>query len=106
MPNMWIADSKSGAHIRLTEERWRHITCRHPEMQATRGCVLETLADPEWIQGGDYGEFLAIRYYADTALAGKYLVVVYRELAAYEGFILTAYLTKRPSARRVTLWKR
>jgi hypothetical protein len=103
---MWIADSKSGARIRLTEERWHHVTSRHPEMQAQRERVLETLADPERIQRGDYGEFLAIRHYTETPLAGKYLVVVYRELAAHDGFILTAYLTNRPSARRVTLWKR
>ena len=103
---MWIVDSKRGSPIRLTEERWRHITLRHPEMQNERARVLETLSDPEWIQEGDYGELLAVRYYTETPLAGKYLVVVYREFGTHDGFMLTAYLTNRPSARRVTLWKR
>ena len=102
---MLIVRSRNGIPIRLTEERWTHIKERHPEMGELRKGVLETLAEPEIIQQGDYGELLAIRFYPKTPLTGKYLVVVYREISSHDGFILTTYLTTRPSERRITIWK-
>ncbi len=101
-----IVRSTHGVPVRLPEERWEHITRRHPEMANQREHVLETLTDPEQIQEGDSGELLAIRYYSHTPLRSKYLVTVYRELNTEDGFILTAYLTNRPSTTRVTLWNR
>lgn len=86
-------------------ERWQHITQRHPEMAEQRERVLETVAEPELIHQGDYGELLAIRFYPETPLTSKYLVVVYREVNHNDGSILTAYFTSRPSAKRITLWK-
>lgn len=102
---MLIVRSHNGVSIRLTEERWDHIRYRHPEMEGLRERVLETLSGPEMIQQGDYSELLAIRFYPQTPLTRKYLVVVYREVSADDGFIMTAYLTTRPSARRITIWK-
>jgi hypothetical protein len=58
------------------------------------------------IQEGDFAELLAIRFYSRTPLTSKYLIVAYRELGPRDGFILTAYLAARPSARRTTLWRR
>jgi hypothetical protein len=58
------------------------------------------------IQQDDFDELLAVRFYPETPLTRKFLVVAYRELGPEDGFILTAYLTRRPSARRVTIWKR
>jgi len=75
-------------------------------MATQRDCVLETVYAPELVQAGDFGELLAVRLYDQTPLTRKYLIVAYRELAADDGFILTAYLARRPSARRETLWKR
>ncbi len=92
--------------IRLTEERWRHITHRHPEMDGQREKVLETLAEPDMIQEGDFGELLATRLYSETPMGEKFVIVAYREVSAEDGFILTAYLARRPSSRRETLWKR
>jgi len=66
---------------------------------------LETLAEPDMIQQGDFGELLAVRFYPETPLTRKFLAVAYREVSPEDGFILTAYLTSRPSARRVTIWK-
>ena len=71
-----------------------------------RESVLETVNDPEVIQMGDFGELLAVRYYGKTPLTSKYLVAAYRESGTDDGFILTAYLARRPSARRNTIWKR
>ena len=103
---MLIVRSRNGVPIRLTEERWQHILRRHPEMDGQRPQVLETLTEPDMIQQGDFGVSLAVRLYPDTPLTSKYLVVVYRELGSEDGFVLTAYLTGRPSDRRVTVWKR
>lgn len=100
------AGSRNDVPIRLTEERWRHIVNQHPEMDGQREKALETLSEPDMIQEGDFGELLAIRRYAETPVGDKFLVVVYRESSAEDGFVLTAYLTRRPSARREVIWRR
>jgi hypothetical protein len=101
-----VARSRNGVPVRLTEERWRHIVARHPEMEGERERVLETLAEPDMVQKGDFGELLAIRLYPETTLGEKYVVAVYREVSVEDGFVMTAYLTRRPSSRRETLWSR
>ncbi len=103
---MLVVRSRNGVPVRLTEERWGHLTRRHPEMAGQRARVLEAVSDPDVVQEGDAGEFLAVRRYAESPLTEKFLVVAYRELGRDDGYILTAYLTNRPSARRVTVWKR
>lgn len=103
---MLIVRSKTGVPLRLTEERWRHIVQNHPEVTTLRDQILETVAHPDVIQEGDYGELLALRFYPETPLSSKYLVVAYKELGATDGFILTAYLARRASGARETIWKR
>jgi len=71
-----------------------------------RARVMETLSAPDLVQKGDWGELLAIRFYERNPVTRKHLVVAYRELGDGDGFVLTAYFARRPSARRVTLWKR
>jgi hypothetical protein len=100
------AISRNGIPIRLTDERWSHIAQRHPEMINQRDQMLETLKEPDMIQEGDFGELLAVRFYPQTPLTSKFLVVAYREVSHDDGFILTAYFASRPSARRVMIWKR
>ena len=103
---MIVIYSKNTIPVRITEERWGHITRRHPEMSTQKEKVEETISNPDIIQGGDFGELLAIRHYSKTPLTRKYLVAAYRELPKKEGFILTAYFTGAPSKRRRILWKR
>ena len=74
-------------------------------MENQRDKVIETISGPELIQAGDFGEVLAVRFYSDTPLMEKHLIVVYREVSDQEGFILTAYFTRRPSKRRKVLWR-
>jgi len=96
-----ITRSKNNVPIRLPEERWIHITEEHNEMAGYYFEVLEVVFDPEAIyQGGD-GECIAIRHIED-----KYIVVVYREIGKEDGFIITAFLTKRKKQieRRRRLW--
>lgn len=102
---MLIANSKNHVPIRLTEERWWHIVSRHPEMNNQHEQVLETLAEPDIIQQGDSGELMAIRFYPKTPLTSKFLVVAYREVSFDDGFIITSYLTNRPSDKREIVWK-
>jgi hypothetical protein len=102
---MLIVQSRNGVPVRLTEERWRHTVRRHSEMNDQRERILETVAEPDMIQQGDFGELLAVRFYPQTPLTSKFLVVAYQEASPQDGFILTAYLTSRPSTRRVTVWR-
>jgi hypothetical protein len=68
--------------------------------------VLETVYAPKEILKGDFGEKLAIRFFRRTPLTSKYLVVAYKEISSLDGFVVTAYFTRRPAAWRETLWKR
>jgi hypothetical protein len=82
--------SKHSVPIRLTDERWVHITEEHCELAGLRSEVLEAIVQPERILLGGDGEQLAIREMEE----GKHLVVVYRE-GIEDGFIITAFVTRR-----------
>jgi hypothetical protein len=96
-----IVLSKSGVPIRLTDERWAHITEEHAELTGLRSEVLQTIAEPERIIAGRAGELLALR----ELEKGKWLVVVYRELGD-DGFVITAFSTRRLRSfeRRKQIW--
>ena len=63
---MRIANSHNSVPIRLTDERWQHITRGHPEMIDQVDKVLQTVSKPDKIQLGDSGELLATRKYDKT----------------------------------------
>jgi len=67
--------------------------------------MIETISSPDSIQEGDFGELLAVRFYSQTPLTRKHLVVAYKEISDQDGFVVTAYFTSTPSKRRVTIWK-
>ena len=97
-----MAHSKNGVPIRLPEERWFHITEEHSEMAGYYFEVLETVESPEAIYQGRAGECIAIK----EIEAGKYIVVIYKEINKEDGFIVTAFLTRRKKQleRREKLW--
>ncbi|MCD6334778.1 MAG: hypothetical protein J7M27_05535 [Candidatus Latescibacteria bacterium] len=99
---MDVVTSKNDVPIRLPEERWFHITEEHSEMAGYYFEVLETLEEPEAIYEGNAGERLAVREVEN----GKYMLVIYREVSEEDGFVITAFLTrrKRQLERRRTLW--
>lgn len=104
---MLIVRSKRGVPVRLTDERWRHIVDRHPEIAALKDQLVKTIAEPDMIQQGDAGEVLAITSEVKTPFGEKYVVVSYRELPGEDdGFVITAYLSRRPSTTRRVLWRR
>ena len=78
---------------------------KHPEMENQKDRVLETLISPDVIQEGDFDTLLCARFYAQTPLSEKLLVVIYKEIGEADGFILTAYFTKELSKRRRILWR-
>lgn len=103
---MEIAYSRNRVPVRMTDERWRHIVSRHPEMRWQRHRVLEAIASPDLVQRGDYGALLALRYYNQPPAVNLFIVAVYRELDEADGFVITAYLTRRPNRDREVLWSR
>ena len=58
-------------------------------MEGENGKVLETITNPDIIQRGDRNELMALRFYEQTPLSPKYLVVVYREVSSTDGYIIT-----------------
>ena len=97
-----IATSPNGIPIRLPEERWEHILEEHAEMEGFYQGVLKTISRPDSIYQGSEGELLAVQ----MVETDKALVVVYKEVDGDDGFIITAFLTRRISQleRRKKIW--
>jgi hypothetical protein len=87
--------------IRLTSERWEHITQGHPELAGLLYSVLEAVETADSVHEGVTGELLGVKRQDD----GKHLVVVYREGEA-DGFIITSFLTRRVQSitKRNRVW--
>jgi hypothetical protein len=99
---MDVVRSKTYVPIRLTEERWFHITEEHSEMAGYYFEVLEAMEEPEAIYEGKKGECIAVREIEN----GKYIVVIYKELSKEDGFVITAFLTRQRKKleRRQKIW--
>jgi hypothetical protein len=93
--------SKNDLGIRLTDERWAHITEEHGELVELQEEVLETIAQLNRILVGGNDELLAVRQHE----SGSFLAVVYRE-SEDDGFVITAFLTSKINAlnRRKQIW--
>ena len=103
---MEVLHSVNGMPIRLTQERLFHIYQGHPEMEGCEKLIAETLCKPEKVLEGDNGALMAVRKYEKTPVSeNKYLVVVYKELGD-DGFVITAYFTRRLPKWRKVLWQR
>jgi hypothetical protein len=101
---MECARSVNGVPIRLTEERWVHISEEHCEMAGSLYDVLETIESPQSVYQGSADELLATRRFE----ADKHIVVVYKETGVDDGFVITAFLTRRVRQieRRRRVWPR
>jgi len=98
--------SVNGIPVRLTRERLEHIYKGHPELKGCDELIVETLSNPEKILEGDNGALMAVRKYPKTPVSeNKYLVVVYKE-QENDGFVITAYFTRRLPKWRKVLWQR
>ena len=89
--------------IRFPEERWFHITEEHSEMAGYYFEVLETIEQPDVIYEGKSGGFIAVK----EIEKGKYIIAIYRELSKNDGFVITAFFTKRIKflIRRKKIWE-
>jgi len=104
---MLIAKSVRGVLIRITKERLKHIYEGHPEIKGCERMILETIEEPDLVLKGDFGALLAIKKFKKTPVSeNKYLVVVYKELSPDDGFLITAYFTRRYAKWREVLWQR
>ncbi|MCC5900252.1 MAG: hypothetical protein EA395_10865 [Phormidium sp. GEM2.Bin31] len=89
-----VATSKYGVRIRLPDERWRHILERHGGLEGQKALVLRAVAEPERIVEGNDGALMAILPMAEN----KVLVTVYKEINQNDGFVITAFPTRRLTA--------
>ena len=90
---MDVAYSINGVPIRLTYERWFHITENHDDLASYFYEVLEVVEKPELVLQGNQGTFKATKNMGKN----RWLVVVYKEISRKDGFIITAYfLEKKP----------
>ena len=98
---MEIAYSINGVPIRLTDERWDHITGNKPYMVALDDAILKAIEEPTIVLRGYAGSLIAV-----LALARKrYLHVVYKESSADDGFVITAYVSPKYN-RGAVIWPR
>lgn len=98
---MDIAISVEGVPIRLTHERWFHIAENHDDMAGYYEDVLDLVENPDFILRGYQGSLVAARHYGGQ----RYLMVVYRQVSLEDGFIITAYFTRKVD-RRKAIWKK
>lgn len=93
-----------GTKVLLTEERWKHIVLRHPELENKLSLVLDAVANPDEVYIDPEGAFHALkRLYGEVS---DYLVVIYCKENG-EGYIRTAFYTSyRRKARRYRQFKK
>jgi hypothetical protein len=98
---MDIAISVNRVPIRLSDERWSHIVNAHDDLAGYYDDCLQTVEDPDLVLAGRRGSLKAVRGYGRN----RYLVVIYRELARDDGFVVTAYFVRRIERRKI-VWRR
>jgi hypothetical protein len=104
--------SINNVRIRLTQERWLHITEYHKELLDFQREVLLTIANPDAVYFSPIGiqpNFAAVKGFdqlADYGLA-RNLAVHYKEVEASTGFILTAFvISDKRLKKRFSVWRK
>ncbi len=92
---MDVAHSINGVPIRLSDEGWNHIIEAHDELADRRDDVLDVVESPHWVTRGYRGSLVAWKGYGKRG----YLAVIYKELTDDDGFVITAFFTKKPRKR-------
>jgi hypothetical protein len=101
-----VAKSVSGTQIRLTDERWQHITMSHLEIDPKDyKNILDAVENPDFVLEGSAGELLAVQKQSRKRV---WSVVAYKEVYKADGFILTAYITtdKTWLLKRRIIWNK
>ena len=76
-----------GTEVLLTEERWKHIVLRHPELEDKLSLVVNAVASPDEVYLGAGGAFHVLKRLSNEV--SDYLVVIYFKEHG-EGYIRTA----------------
>ena len=99
------AISKNNVQIRLTNERWKHISIGHPEIAEYFDQILDCVENPQIIYFGFESEFLAVKELSNEI--NKFIVVVYKERDKNDGFVITSFLTNKLNyfKRKQVAWK-
>lgn len=87
--------------IRLTDERWEHIVSNKPYMYAFDDALLQAIEQPTVLLQSYAGSLVAVLNLA----RGRFLHVVYKEVSADDGFVITAYVSPKYN-RDVVIWPR
>ena len=100
--NMTVFEVKDklGKNIRLTKERWGHITSPsslHPYMTNYLEEVKQTLLNPDIIVLNKFDE-TKMNYYKYIKERGEYLLVGVKYLNG-KGFVTTAFMTRKVKKR-------
>ena len=107
--NKWLSSEfciiKNDVPVRLTAERWSHITIGHPEISDYYYEILETVENPELICEGDNDAKIAIKNFQSRF--DKFIVIIFKEINADDGFIITAYFANniQKIIRKKIIWK-
>ena len=101
---MDIAISKNNVPIRLTNERWLHISIGHPEIADFYYEILETIENPQIIYEWSEGGLIAVSFKYEPF--NKFIVVIYKEVSLIDGFIITAYLSNKEQKfeKKIIVW--
>ena len=102
---MNVAISKNNIPIRLTEERWHHISTGHPEIADYYFEILETIEYPSIIFEGNNGGLIAVS--TKLKQIDKFIVVIYKEIGLKDGFIISAYISNKEQKfeKKKVIWK-
>lgn len=98
---MDVAVSVNGVPIRLTDERWRHIVENRDELAGHLYDVLDAVENAQLVLPGYGGALIAVRGFGRD----RYLLVVYKEVSRRDGFVITAFPSRRID-RRAIVWRR
>jgi hypothetical protein len=93
---MDVVRSVNGVPLRLTAERWAHIVEARDELAGRLPEVLGAVERPDWVTRGYRGSLVAWKGYGRRG----YLAVIYKELSRGDGFIITAFFTRKADKRR------
>jgi len=66
-----------GTKVALTEERWKHIVMRHPELDNKMARVMDVVSNPDEVYVDRAGMIHALKRLAQEI--SDYLVVIYRK---------------------------
>jgi len=97
---MESAHSINGVPIRLTYERWYHITENHDDLASHFHDVLEAIQKPDFVVRGNKSSLKAIRKIGKK----KWLIVIYKEVSKRDGFVITAYFVDTKPKGKI-IWR-